>query len=73
MTGTVVDARTIVLPESRAYRCEFEDGTGRIVLFFIGRSRVPGIACGTRCTVEGTVRRDGADLLLWNPIYRLES
>ena len=41
-------------------------------LLFIGRARVPGLVVGTRCTVEGTVRAEGALLVVWNPLYRID-
>jgi hypothetical protein len=41
-------------------------------LLFLGRSMVPGIVLGARCSVEGTVRVDGGRPVIWNPLYFLE-
>jgi hypothetical protein len=49
------------------------DGSGEVGLLFLGRSSVPGIEVGARCTVEGTARMRSDRLVLWNPIYRLEA
>ena len=72
VTRTIVSAVGATVGPSPAYRVDLSDGTGRIGLVFIGRSSVSGMAVGARATVEGTARRAGADLVIWNPIYRLE-
>jgi hypothetical protein len=75
VTGTVCDtgtARSGALGSRGSFRCELDDGTGHIALLFFGRSDVPGLGPGARCTVEGTARPDRGGLVLWNPLYRLE-
>ena len=75
VTGTIDDAATSgagALGPTGSFRCELDDGTGRIGLLFLGRPHVPGLAVGVRCTVEGTARPDRDGLVLWNPPYRLE-
>ncbi|MGC8463529.1 MAG: DNA-binding protein [Acidimicrobiales bacterium] len=74
-TGTICDtrtARTGALGPAGSFRCELDDGTGHIGLVFLGRPHVPGLTVGVRCTVEGTARSDRGELVLWNPLYRLE-
>ena len=56
-----------------AYRCEVSDGTGVIVVLFLGRRQVAGFVSGIRCTIEGTVQEDRDGLVVWNPRYRLEA
>jgi hypothetical protein len=72
VTGTVVEVATVQVAHASSYRCLLEDGSGQVGLLFIGRNAIPGLAVGTRCTVEGTVRRDDDGLVVWNPLYRLE-
>jgi hypothetical protein len=71
-TGTITGTGVVRLGRSPAYRCELDDGTGQVALVFLGRSGLPGVVKGARCTVEGTVREDGAERVVWNPLYRLE-
>jgi RecG-like helicase len=72
VTGTVVEVATIRVGHVISYRCLLDDGTGQVGLLFIGRNAIPGLVVGTRCTVEGTVRREDNGLVVWNPLYRLE-
>jgi hypothetical protein len=75
VTGTVCGtgtARSGALGPRGSFWCELDDGTGRIGLLFLGRSDVPGLTHGVRCTVEGTARPERGGLVLWNPLYRLE-
>jgi len=72
VTGTVVEVATVRIGHARSYRCLLDDGSGQVGLLFIGRNAIPGLAVGTRCTVEGTVRREDDGLVVWNPLYRLE-
>ncbi len=66
LTGTVraVSART------DATDAELDDGTGRIVLRWVGRDRVPGVTVGASLAVEGTVLVDRGRRVLLNPLYR---
>jgi len=65
-TGLNVDYGTA------SFECTLDDGTGRIVLVFLGRRSVAGISVGSRCTVEGTAKMDSGRLVVWNPLYRIE-
>jgi hypothetical protein len=47
-----------------------DDGTGTIVLRWLGRSQVPGISAGANVTVQGTVVDQHGRLVLLNPLYR---
>jgi RecG-like helicase len=72
VTGTVVEVTTVRVGPATSYRCLLDDGSGQVGLLFVGRHAIPGLAVGTRCTVEGTVKRDDDGLVVWNPLYRLE-
>jgi hypothetical protein len=45
------------------------DGTGTVVLRFMGRSGVPGIVNGSRLVAEGTPAVERGVLLIRNPLY----
>ena len=46
------------------------DGTGAVVLVWVGREAVPGIGPGAMVTVEGTVLDRHGRLVVLNPLYR---
>ena len=52
--------------------CEISDGTGQLTALFYGRSHIPGIVCGARVRVRGSVglRPDGHPVMT-NPAYEL--
>ncbi len=45
------------------------DGTGTLVLRFMGRTTVPGITPGRRLVAEGTPAVHDGVLLMCNPLY----
>ena len=70
-TGTICSTAITEVGGSTSFSCVLFDGSGEIGLLFLGRSSVPGVDVGTRCTVEGTARMGPHHLVLWNPTYRL--
>jgi DNA/RNA endonuclease YhcR with UshA esterase domain len=73
VTGTIVSTRAVHVGGSMSLSCVLGDGTGEIGLLFIGRPAIAGLVEGARCTVEGIARMESNQLVLWNPLYRLES
>lgn len=71
VAGIVTSVRTACWRSMQTCVIEIDDGTGRLTLHFTGRRRLPGVAPGTVCRVEGTAIADGAGLALWNPAYVL--
>lgn len=69
VTGVVTAAEQSRFNGSRAYLCRLADGTGKITLAFTGRTSVPGMVVGTRCTVQGTAQIVDGQLVLANPEY----
>jgi hypothetical protein len=45
------------------------DGTGSLILRFMGRSGVPGMVAGSRVVAEGTPGLVRGELLMRNPLY----
>jgi hypothetical protein len=73
VTGTIVEAKMVLVVDIASYCCVVGDGTGQVDLIFLGRRVVPGLGVGSGCTVEGTVTYEGDRLVVWNPLYRLDS
>ena len=46
-----------------------DDATGTLVLRFMGRASVPGVAAGRRLVAEGTPGLEDGVLLMRNPLY----
>jgi len=72
VTGTVGETTSTTFFGRPALRCQLDDGSGRIGLLFLGRSRVAGIEDGRRCTIKGTARGSGAGLVVGNPQFQIE-
>ncbi len=45
------------------------DGTGAVVLRFVGRAAVPGMVAESRVIAEGTPALERGELLMFNPVY----
>ena len=45
------------------------DGTGALVLRFLGRASVPGVSAGARAVVEGTPALERGVILMRDPLY----
>ena len=73
VSGVIRSACTTVTRGRSSYECTLDDGSGRLVLLFVGRRRVPGLLAGTRCRIEGTARWEDDRLVVWNPIYLIEA
>jgi hypothetical protein len=70
--GEIVEVGRDTLGTTPTYRCRLDDGSGQVILLFVGRTSIPGLLTGTRCTVEGTARAEGPLLVVWNPLYRID-
>jgi hypothetical protein len=65
--------RLRVQPEAgvRTLELQLADGSGRLVVLFMGRRSIPGVECGTRLLIEGTPVAGERGLMLYNPAYEL--
>jgi hypothetical protein len=48
------------------------DGTGTLVLRFVGRRSMPGLDAGRFVVVEGTPGLVGGELVMLNPLYSFD-
>jgi hypothetical protein len=54
-----------------ALEAELFDGSGRIVLVWLGRREISAITPGRLVEVEGRIGRHGGDRIIYNPRYTL--
>jgi hypothetical protein len=50
---------------------EIADSTGDLTALFYGRSRIPGLMCGSRVRFRGPVGLKGGSPVMINPAYEL--
>ena len=68
VSGEIISVVSYRLPWVRT-DVELSDGTGVIVLRFMGRAALPGLVMGRRLVAEGTPARERGLLLMRNPLY----
>jgi hypothetical protein len=68
LRGEVVSVVSYERPWVRT-DAEMTDGTGSVVLRFLGRAAVPGLVVGRRMEAEGTATLVRGLLVLVNPLY----
>ena len=65
----VVEIRSV--ERNSVLACEISDSTGDLTALFYGRSRIPGLMCGSRVRLKGPVGiKHGAPVMV-NPAYEL--
>jgi hypothetical protein len=72
VAGQVRSVVSYELPYLRT-DAELRDGTGIVVLRFMGRASVPGVAVGRHLVAEGTPRPEHEALVMLNPRYWFEA
>ena len=55
----------------RTLELQLSDGTGKLIVLFMGRRSIPGVECGSRLLIEGTPVAGERGLMLYNPSYEL--
>lgn len=71
IAGIVTDVSSGASTGSPVLEVTIDDGTGRAVARFTGRTEIPGIITGRALLLEGMARAEGTSLVLRNPSYRL--
>lgn len=70
--GRVTSLRVVPwVGTSPVLECTINDGTGGVVLVFLGRERIGGLVLGRWVTAEGMVVVARHRLVLMNPVYAL--
>ena len=73
IVGTI---RSLTLRPSsvaKSLEAEIEDGTGFVVVIWVGRRSITGVAAGTDIEVRGLMSRDSRGWRTFNPTYKLLS
>jgi amino acid transporter len=65
----VVEIRSV--ERNSVLACEIADSTGDLTALFYGRSRIPGLMCGSRVRLRGPVGIKGGAPVMVNPAYEL--
>ena len=65
----VVEIRSV--ERNSVLACEISDSTGDLTALFYGRSRIPGMMCGSRVRLKGPVGIKGGAPVMINPAYEL--
>ena len=68
LRGDVVSVMSTETPWVRI-DAAISDGTGTLVLRFVGRRSVPGLRVGRRLVVDGTPGLGDGDPVMLNPVY----
>lgn len=69
LIGTVVSVRSHRRAGSPCLDAVLDDGTGTVVLRWLGRRVVPGVVQGAVLRVEGTIGRHHGTLVVLNPLW----
>ena len=65
----VVEVRSV--ERNSVLACEISDSTGDLTALFYGRSRIPGLMCGSRVRLRGPVGIKAGAPVMINPAYEL--
>jgi amino acid transporter len=65
----VVEIRSV--ERNSVLACEISDSTGDLTALFYGRSRIPGMMCGSRVRLRGPVGIKNGTPVMVNPAYEL--
>ncbi len=65
----VVEIRSV--ERNSVLACEISDSTGDLTALFYGRSRIPGLMCGSRVRLRGPVGIKNGAPVMTNPAYEL--
>jgi amino acid transporter len=69
VAGTIYSVRVQPFGGVPSLECTIDDGSGRLIVAFLGRRQVPGIQTGTRISVEGVVGSHRGQMAILNPLY----
>jgi hypothetical protein len=69
--GEVQETRIVPQAGSPSLRVTIDDGTGRAIAMFPGRTKIHGMGLGRGVLFEGVGREERGHLVLLNPAYTL--
>jgi hypothetical protein len=71
LRGEIVSVKNVEMPAPRT-DVTISDGTGTLVLRFVGRRTVPGVESGRCLVVEGTPGWVHGELVMLSPLYSFD-
>lgn len=71
MHGELRVVETCSRAASSGIKAEFFDGSGTVMLTWLGRKRIPGIEPGRKITVRGRLAEHDGVKTIYNPYYEL--
>jgi len=71
LAGEVKETRVVPRADIPSLEVTIGDGTGRAIVVFTGRRKLPGLKLGGGLRVEGVGRLERNRLMLLNPSYTL--
>lgn len=69
--GRLGAVRSVAGPNGPTLEAELSDATGSVVLVFLGRRSIPGLASGAALEARGTPRAHRGRTEVLNPLYEL--
>ncbi len=60
-----------VTPGGHRLEAELNDGSGSVVLIWMGRQLIPGVEAGRTLDVRGTLTVSGGRRVIFNPAYEI--
>jgi hypothetical protein len=70
--GEITSTAVTEQPHAPWFEAELDDGTGQVILVWMGRHGVPGVKAGRRLRVQGRLAPDRGRLVVFNPRYAFE-
>ena len=67
----VAAVRTTVCQDTPSLQAELSDGSGALMLIWLGRREIPGIETGRRVRIAGRVSSREGKRIMYNPRYEL--
>ncbi|HWG12371.1 MAG TPA: amino acid permease [Streptosporangiaceae bacterium] len=71
--GRVISLAIRPVEQNSVLAVDVSDGTGTLTALFYGRKQIPGVICGGRLRLQGTVGFQGSRPVMTNPMYELVS
>jgi hypothetical protein len=69
VAGEVRSIRIVPRAGADALEATISDGHGVLTAVFLGRRKILGVSPGRRVFLQGVVTKDGAQRVMYNPLY----
>ena len=69
--GTIHNVASAPSDQPPRLEADFDDGSGHVLLIWMGRCTIAGITAGVRLRIEGRLSCQGSKRTIYNPRYEL--